>query len=380
MSELKLAFIKEVKALFKVHRRALIMMFLLPFCYTLLFGGMFYKNTVTNVPIAICDLDDSLSSRELITEISRVPELNVTMVTASEDDTLELFSRQDIYGVLTIPPDFSEKINKAQSVNLQATINFTNTVIGGIIMNNLQTVVSTYSANTVAQNNIAAGLTLQPGQVGMSLRSLYNSTGGYEDFFLSILLVHSLQIGLVFVIAPMFVLEKSRCLKQMTETIWWTLFVKVAVYTIVEVAILMCCLVFSYIAFGLNCRANIFDLLLFGGVFSFALVSFALFVGSMVNKPVVSITAALFYIMPSILLSGALWPRISMDKISLVLSYIMPIGYVAESWRDLLVRGNSPDLYQDMAALCLFGCIMLCGAGYFLRKKKEAVSYAQNHA
>lgn len=51
-------------------------------------------------------------------------------------------------------------------------------------MKNIQPVLATYGAQVQVKQAIAAGITPpQAPQIAMSLRSLYNATGGYEDFF-----------------------------------------------------------------------------------------------------------------------------------------------------------------------------------------------------
>lgn len=87
------------------------------------------------------------------------------------------------------------------------------------------------------------------------------------------------------------------------------------------------------------------------------MMSFALFVGAWVNIPQKAITLPLFYIMSSVLFSGAIWPRTSMDNFSLLLSYIMPIGYSADNLRSLLVKGSAAGLQYDSAMMLLLGGI-----------------------
>ena len=63
--------------------------------------------------------------------------------------------------------------------------------------------------------------------------------------------------------------------------------------------------------------------------------------------------------MPSVLFTGAVWPRFSMDAFSRLLSWVMPIGYAAIDLRELLVRGGAPTYGSDCATLFGVGCLFL---------------------
>lgn len=63
--------------------------------------------------------------------------------------------------------------------------------------------------------------------------------------------------------------------------------------------------------------------------------------------------------MPSILFIGAIWKRYSMDNFSLILSYIMPIGWAADDLRNLFLKGAAINLEKDLFILILMSGIFL---------------------
>lgn len=102
-----------------------------------------------------------------------------------------------------------------------------------------------------------------------------------------------------------------------------------------------------------------------------AIVAFALCVGSWVRKAEQAITYVLVYIMPSVLFSGAIWPRYDMDTVSLAISYIVPIGYVAEDFRNLLLLGDSLGWLWHAGILFLIAGLFLGLACLGIRQVKE---------
>lgn len=368
----------------RFHRRTLAVLIFLPFVYTLLFGGMFYPNVVKSVPIGIVNLDEGPQGRDIVRELQTVPELAVTLTTQDEETGQAALEAQQIDTLVIIPPDFSKDINGYRGTKVAVLTTNTNTLVGGTAMKNIQPVLASYSANIQVQQALASGVSrpMAP-MITMSLRSLYNSTGGYVDFFVAALMVHALQIAVVFTVGPMWYLEKFRRRHELQYHRLAVLVAHVAAYTVIEVLVLSGCLVFSYQFFGLTIRADGGSLLAILTAFSAAMTAFAFMVGSGVGKITNAVTYPLFYIMPSVLFSGAIWPRYSMDPLSLGLSYIMPIGYSANTLRDLLLRGTAPSLGVDLLFLSGFTMTMIGLAWWLCGKtvvhKKGELNDAGSH-
>lgn len=187
-----------------------------------------------------------------------------------------------------------------------------------------------------------------------------------------ILALHSLQIATVFVLAPMFVIEKHILRQRIEKNFYNIIIVRMILYSAIVTCIMLVCTLFAYKLFNLQYRSDFSDILLLIASFSFAMVSFAQAVSSWAKKATDTITYTLFYIMPSVLFTGAIWPRVSMDSFSYLLSYIMPIAYTANDLRNLLLRGYAPLLHQDIVYLLTFStiCLMLTilGLKYYLHK------------
>ena len=363
----------EFRALFTVHRRGAAVLVLLPLSYLLLFGGLFAKNAVNEAAIGVCDLDGSAESRRLVRAFDDADALSVRLVGAL-GETEAAYRRGDIVAYAVIPPDYAEHLRRGVPVSVEVVANNANTVLGNTAMSGFQAVVGTVGAERAAENRIARGVPSEAAgvlaaPVQLSLRSLYNSTGGYNDFFTSVLLLHALQIAAVFTVAPMTALEKRRpreyarpfcrlLAKSFALSVWLTCALFLALFS--GVALL-----------GMTCRAPLLPLAALVFAFSFAMTAFALAVGAWVRKPSSTISYTLFYIMPSVLFSGAVWPRASMDGASRFLSWVMPIGYAAIDFRELLVRGDAPALVGDCAALAAVGLAFLALARLGLRKKED---------
>ena len=352
--------VTEITMMYKVHLRATGLLFFVPLIYTLIFGGLFYQNTVTKVPVLICNLDDGNRSQKLIEDLYNTPEIEVVGVEYTAADMNKLFTKEQVSGIVVIPKDYSKKVNSGGNAVVELMVNLKNTVLGGTVVKGVQSVISNNNATVMVSRGLAAGMNMsqvQSAQLTMSSRVLYNPTGGYIDFFLAALILHAGQIATVFVIGPSFSLEKKYRLEELKDNPYMCLIVKLLVYGIYEVTVMATCIAISIGGFKMVCRGDFFDILLIITAFTMCMMAFAIFVGAWVNVAYKTITLSLFYIMPSILFTGAIWPRTSMDSFSLFLSYVMPIGYAANDLRNLLVKGMAADLQFHIEMLLVFGLI-----------------------
>lgn len=204
----------------------------------------------------------------------------------------------------------------------------------------------------------------------LSSRVLGNPTGGYEDFFLVILIVHAVQIGTIFTLGPSLVLDLQRQ-RDWTHHPLSYLMAKGTAAIGLEWIALSVCLAGSMACLGLTVRGSWFFMAVLMTAYLAAVIAFALCMGSWVEKPERAITYALFYIMLSVLFTGAIWPRYSMDMISLFISYVIPVGYAVEDMRALLVQGAAPYWPLHAGILIVFTIVFMGLAFMGLSRKKR---------
>jgi len=88
------------------------------FLYPLLYSYVYLNETIRDMPIAVVDQSNTVRSRNFIKSIDATPDLQVTHTYNNLEEVKDPFYKGQIHGVLLIPADFSERINKKQ----QATV------------------------------------------------------------------------------------------------------------------------------------------------------------------------------------------------------------------------------------------------------------------
>ena len=351
---------REILQLFQEHKRAALLLVAIPLLYTMLFGALFIRNTLTDVPIAVCNQDGGSASRQLVKSLQDTPEVSVYQLDGDITTSERLLQQDIVYGLVVIPHDYGEKLATGNAATVELVLNNANTVIGGAISRAVVSITNSHSAALVIQNRVAAGWQKSQAenvQLSVSNRVLYNPTGGYIDFFLAALIIHASQIAQVFVLGPSLVMEKKLRRSELRPHPVRFLAAKLLVYSIFGTVILAVCLAIGMGFFDMICHSSGGEIVLLLAAYVTCMTAFALFLGSWVKIPYRTITYSLFYIMPSVLFAGAIWPRSSMDAISLLLSYLMPIGYVANDVRSLLVKGMAWGWEWHMLALLIGAAI-----------------------
>lgn len=369
------AVLKEFHLLTALHRRTVVIMAAVPFAYTLLFGALFYENTLVDVPVLVCNRDEGAYGRQLVRDLTMTPEIRVEEQVVDDGDERELarcMMKHGAAGTVVIPENFSRDIARGEPASVALIVDNSNTSLGGTAMKAVQSVVSQWDDTVLTQQRRAAGWTSgQTGGLQVVTRMSGNPTGGYEDFFLVVLVLHASQLGTIFSLGPSMVLERKRRRRRWERHTLFCLLAKFVIYVPVALLFLSICLAFSFWCFGLVNRGSFLPMLLLVTAYLGAVVAFAICVGSWVRKSDQAITYVLFYVMPSVLFTGAIWPRYDMDSISLALSYLVPVGYVADDMRNLLLLGSSSGLWHHIGVLCFMACLFLSLAFLGIRHGRQ---------
>ena len=99
-----------------ISRKTLTLLIVIPILYTILFGSLFSRNVLTEVPIIICNLDDGLKSQQIIKDLYDTPEIKIIAVDTSTTDFYNLIVLGHLAGVVVIPKNFSKILTSALQV------------------------------------------------------------------------------------------------------------------------------------------------------------------------------------------------------------------------------------------------------------------------
>ena len=96
----------------------LIFCVIVPLVYPLLYSWIYNNEVIHDVPVVVIDQSHSAQSREFIRMCDASPDVRVACYAEDLDDAQSLVSRQVMKGIILIPSDFDERLNRMQ----QATV------------------------------------------------------------------------------------------------------------------------------------------------------------------------------------------------------------------------------------------------------------------
>ncbi|MCX6231488.1 MAG: ABC transporter permease [Bacteroidetes bacterium] len=200
-------FTNELKAIFKDAGAVLIFMIALVI-YPLLYSIAYENEVVSDIPIAVVDLDHSAMSRKIGKMADATEQLKLAYKPASLKEAEKLFYQGNVKGVLLIPVHFEKDILSGQQTNLvvysdasyfllykqvyAGAIYAVNTLGAGIEINKLMTEGKSFDQAIEQQNPL-----------NVEVKNLYNPSSGYGSFVLPGIIILILQQTLLIGIGMM---------------------------------------------------------------------------------------------------------------------------------------------------------------------------------
>ena len=96
--------------MFFVDKKVAALLICIPLLYTMLFGGLFIQNALTDIPIVICNLDGGSYGRRIVRDLGDTPEVRVVEVNADPTDLERRMIEMKSFGVVVIPKDVVEEV------------------------------------------------------------------------------------------------------------------------------------------------------------------------------------------------------------------------------------------------------------------------------
>ncbi|MHC1721813.1 MAG: ABC transporter permease [Aminipila sp.] len=134
---------------------------LVPMLFTLLFGGMFSPIFVQDIPIAIYDMDQSATSRDIIDYFYDSPALSITEDISSVEEVKEKLLLGEIHGAIIIPENFGKDLNGKKGAEAVVFMDNTNFMYGNNVMSAINTIFETVNVG-VQMKLLEAGAAQYP--------------------------------------------------------------------------------------------------------------------------------------------------------------------------------------------------------------------------
>lgn len=342
----------------------LVFMLIVPVMQTLIFG--YAINTkIENIPAVVCDLDGRQSARELREAFANTRSFRIIeRVTSEEAFQRALITGQAKVGI-RIPPDFSERLLDREQAQVQVLIDGSDSQVANTALNtanqlavqlSLRQVRPFVEAIPTAPSRAADGTATLP--IEIRARLLYNPNLESSHFFVPGLVGIILQLVTLFLTSFAIVRERELgTLEQLFVTPVGRaglLLGKLTPYAIVGFVEVLIVLTVMVNVFQVPIRGDLGALLGLSVLFLLCGLGLGLLVSTLARTQLAAIQFAFLIMLPSVLLSGFMFPRSEMPLPIYLVTFAIPVSYYLEILRGVVLRGAGfADLLPHIAGLAI---------------------------
>ncbi|MBP9483311.1 MAG: ABC transporter permease [Negativicutes bacterium] len=358
-------------------RMTLGIMFVMPFIQLLIFG--FAINTdVKHLPAIVFDQSLSQESRDLLNSFTATDYYDIQYVAGSFQEIEDRIQRGEAKVGIVIPPDYQNRIKHGRDAQVQVIVDASDSTSASSAISTAQLVGSRKSQEILISRLEARGNTSKTNStpIDIRIRPWYN-----PDFITAFYMVPGiggtiLTLTMIMLTSLAIVRERERgTLEQLIVTPLKSLELmigKILPYVLIGYVQLSILLTTGVVIFKIPTLGSIALLYLLTGFFIFASLALGLMISNIAKNQMQSMLLSFFILLPSILLSGFMFPREAMPKLFYYLGTILPLTHYLQIIRGILLKGNTLSyLWTPICALILFIAVVLTLSVVRFKKRLE---------
>ncbi|MCB0742283.1 MAG: ABC transporter permease [Ignavibacteriae bacterium] len=344
----------------------------------LLFLGYAATLDVNNVHILFMDQDKTETSRNFIERFESSGFFSIDYYADSYDELTTQINKANVLVAFVIPKDFSQNINRNETVKLQAIFDGSDGNTASIAAGYIGKIISEYSIDIVMDYRNKRGIKVQPvGQISAEIRTWYNPYLKTRYFMVPAIVALLLSIITILLTSLAIVKEKEiGTLEQIIVTpikSYQLIIGKLVPFLILGLISVVLVITMMGVIFSIPVRGSITFLFVASFFYILSTLGLGLFVSTISKTQQQAMMIAIFAIMmPMIYLSGFAFPIENMPQILQGVSYLIPLRYFITIIRGVVLKGiGIVDLWQELTVLFFMGTAILIFSSLRFRKKLD---------
>jgi ABC-2 type transport system permease protein len=361
---------KEMRQIGRDRRTLLILLFVPAFF--LLVYGYALNFDIRNVRIAVQDNDRSTASREVISSFVNSGYFDLYGEVMNDKEISRVLDRNDVRAVLVIPARFGSDVAAGHPTSVQFIVNGDNANTATTVVGYARGLLSA----TSARYELRARLGSPRGPlVNVEPRVFYNPELRSTLFLVPGLIAYIAMLTAVVSTALSIVREKEvGTMEQVRMSpIGPVPYIlgKTIPYFVVSLISAMSIVVAAMVLFDMPMRGSWVVLLGVVSLFLVGALGFGLLISSIADTQQVAFQLALLTsFLPTLMLSGFIFPISSMPEFLQLVTHIVPARYFLVALRGIVLKGVGPQVFwSELVALGIFAVVILGLASLRLRRQ-----------
>ena len=371
------ALIKKEFIQMRRDRITLVIMAAMPLFQVLVFGFAITTD-VKHLSAAVFDQSLSQESREFIDALTATEYYDVTCVASSYQEVADLVQAGSVKAGLIIPPDYAAGLKNRRGSQIQLIVDASDSIAASSAINTAQLVGESKSREILVRKLSAAGLAggFATAAIELRIRPWYNPDFVTAFYMVPGLCATILTLTMILTTSLAVIRERERgTLEQLMVTplrSYELMLGKIIPYIVMGYTQLTVLLLAAKLVFGVPFLGSVFLLYLLTGLFIVASLGLGLLISNIAKTQMQGVIISFSFILPSVLLSGFMFPREAMPAFFYYLGYLVPITFYLKIIRGIVLKGASAwQLWPQILALCAFIAVVMAISVFRFKKRLE---------
>jgi len=342
----------------------------IPIIQLILFGFAINSDP-KQLPTAVLDADHSLYGRTLVQGLKNSGYFRIDREVATEADADELLAHGEVQFVVTVPEDFGRKLVRGERPVLLIEADATDPSATGNAISAVANVARTALARDL--QGTLGRLLPAPDPVEMRVQRRYNPEGITSYNIVPGLLGTILTMTMILMTGLAMTRERERgTFENLLATPALPIEVmtgKIVPYIMIGLLQVTLLLAAAELLFEVPLRGSL--LLLYFAVFIFIAANLTLGItfSSLARNQLQAMQMTFFYFLPSILLSGFMFPFRGMPQWAQWIGNVLPLTHFLRLVRGIMLKGNNlPEMWPDIWPILVFTlAVIALGLGVYRR-------------
>jgi ABC-2 type transport system permease protein len=356
--------------------RTLAVMFVAPLMQLILLG---YAATtdVRNIPLAIYDQDRSAQSRQLISAFIESGQFTIAALADSGPAMARMVDDGVAKAGLVIPPTYGQDVTAGRNAQVSFVLDGSDPSVAATALSSAR-LIGQSLATHIQQDLLArrgSQLSAAP-PLEVRTRVWYNPDMSSSVFMIPGLIGLVLQLQATLLTSSAIVRERERgTIEQLivTPITPFELIVgKILPYGLVALVIMAEVMLAGTFWFGVEMKGSLLLFLPIACLFLLTTLGIGLLISTIANTQQEAFLLTFLTLLPSVFLSGFIYPIAAMPKILQFVSGVIPLTYFVVVARGIIIKGvGLPSLVPQVVALTIFSTVLIALASVRFRKRLD---------
>lgn len=374
-----LSTIKRELSRIKANTFITVILFIAPLFFSFVVWFTFSSGTLTNMPIAVLDLDNSDITRNITRAIGATQSVQVKYKVQNYNEGYDLIKSGKAYALIVYPDNFKKDLNRSKRPKIVYYYNNQTILIGGVITKDIQTAIVNATKSIDAQIRMKKGVAKDAVLSKINLIKVdehikSNPYLNYSYFLTYAAIAHIFQVFAVLLAIWATGSEfKEGTTKEWMKTANNSIIIAVLGKLALYLTILLLQMIIIYgsyvLLYGAPFEGNIFFTILSAIVYIFAYQMMGMAFVAILSNLRFAMSVGAFYTSLGFSLAGMTYPNMAMPLFVKIYSSILPVKPYVNLIIDQALKGFN--FRYDLIYLFWIILIALFGFSFIFILKKN---------